>query len=91
MICSSSWALTLSVLDMRIVNIYLKDLYRILNSSTKLHVVFYNNPNFLDFIGKLSELSKYRLYNYVYDGVIDRIFFSQEEPDVLFVYVSVRE
>lgn len=76
---------------MKIANIYVKDLYKFINSSTRIHMVIYNKTHYPDFIGKLSELSSYRLYNYIYDGLVDRIFFSPEEREILNIYVSIEE
>lgn len=76
---------------MRIANIYVKDLYKFVNTSTKIHMVFYDSPLFPDYFGKLSELVKYRLYDSIYDGQIDRIYFSLEEREYLNIYVSLKQ
>ena len=79
------------VVNMRIANICVKDLYKFVNSSTLIHMVFYNQKLFPDYIGKFSELCRYRLYDYIYDGKVDRLFFSIDGSEHLNIYVSIGE
>lgn len=76
---------------MRIVNMQVKDLYRFVMTSTKINLVVYDMQYYPDFVGKLSELSSYRLYNSIWSARVDRIFYSSEEPEFLQIYVSLNE
>ena len=91
MICYLILVLKWLVINMRIANICVKDLYKFVNSSTLIHMVFYNQKFYPDYIGKFSELCRYRLYDYIYDGKVDRLFFSIDGSEYLNIYVSIGE
>lgn len=76
---------------MTIVNMQVKDLCRFIMAPVKIHLVVYNNSYYPDFIGKLSELGSYRLYDSIYDARVDRLFYSLEDPKILMIYVALNE
>ena len=76
---------------MRIVNMHVKDLYKFIMPSCKIHLVVYDESYYPDFIGKFSELASYRLYNSIYTARVDRLFFALEDPQILNIYVALNE
>ena len=76
---------------MRAANMKVKDLYKFINTGIKIHLVVYDMEYYPDFIGKFSELNRYRLFNDIYYAVVEWMFFSPDEPDVLYIYVSLKE
>ena len=76
---------------MNLVNIAVKDLFKFVDKSAKIHLVVYDNEYYPDFIGKLSELPRYRLYNAIYGARVDRFFYSPGDVEYLFVYVALNE
>ena len=78
------------MIDMRIANLYVKDLFDVLNTCVLIHMVAYDDKYCPDYIGKLSELPKHCMYNDIYNARVDRIFFSFEDRKYLNIYVSLR-
>ena len=76
---------------MYIANIHVKDLTKFLDKFCKIHLVVYDKDYYPDFIGKLSELPRYRLYNSIYEAQVDRIFYSPGDEEYLYIYVALKE
>ena len=76
---------------MNVVNIQVKHLANFLDKFCKIHLVIYDNDYYPDYIGKLSELPRYRLYNAIYSCRVDRIFYSPGDDEFLYIYVALNE
>ena len=76
---------------MNIANVKVKDLYKFINTCCKIHLVVYDMEYYPDFIGKISELVNYRLYNSIYEAQVDRMFYSPGDDEYLYIYVALKE
>ena len=79
------------VTDMNIANILVAHLAKFLDKFCRIHLVVYDNDYYPDFIGKLSELPGYRLYDSIYNCRVDRIFYSPGDTEYLYIYVALNE
>lgn len=76
---------------MNVNNIQVKHLIKFLDKYCKIHLVVYDNDYYPDYIGKLSELPGYRLYNSIYDARVDIMSILPEDDGYLYIYVALRD